>query len=81
MQEHDCLGKIWKKRYSRKSKIKGDLFVGNYYVIFDQKLNEEYMLWQNSEEAENIFNSQAEVPDKELFLRNIKMSILINSAR
>ena len=72
-----CKSMIAWEKYGRNDtpenqKIKGDLFVGNYYVMFDQKLNEEYMLWQNSEEAENIFNSQTEVPDKELFFKKYK---------
>ncbi len=38
--------------------IKGDHFVGNFYVLFDQKLSEEYKAWQNSEEGKSVFSDK-----------------------
>lgn len=52
--------------------IKGDLFVGNYYVMFDQKLNEEYSNWQKTMEAQLIFSAQNELSDSEVFFKKYK---------
>ncbi|MEZ4897794.1 MAG: arginine--tRNA ligase [Saprospiraceae bacterium] len=38
---------------------KGDHFVGDYYVIFNQKLDEEYRLWQQTPEGQRIRETQA----------------------
>jgi len=38
------------------SNTKGDHLVGKYYVLFDQKIKEEYSAWQISEEGESVFN-------------------------
>lgn len=35
--------------------IKGDFFVGKFYVLFQQKLTEEYAAWQGTEEAQKVF--------------------------
>lgn len=49
----------WKKfgegRTPDSSSQKGDHFVGDYYVLFNQKLEEEYIAWQNSQEAAQLF--------------------------
>ena len=39
------------------SGIKGDHLVGNYYVLFEQKFQEEYKAWQQSNEADNAFQT------------------------
>ncbi len=38
--------------------IKSDHFVGDYYVLFEQKSREEYKNWQNTDEAKAIFASR-----------------------
>ncbi|MCB0691957.1 MAG: arginine--tRNA ligase [Saprospiraceae bacterium] len=35
--------------------IKGDHFVGDFYVLFENKFQEEYKNWQNSSEAESLY--------------------------
>lgn len=37
--------------------IKGDHFVGSFYVLFEQKFQEEYRGWQASDEGQSVFNS------------------------
>ncbi|MEM9548744.1 MAG: arginine--tRNA ligase [Bacteroidota bacterium] len=37
------------------SGMKGDHLVGKYYVIFDQKISQEYSDWQSSAEAQALF--------------------------
>ena len=36
---------------------KGDHLVGDFYVMFDQKLGEEYVQWQESSQANEVFQS------------------------
>jgi arginyl-tRNA synthetase len=38
--------------------IKGDFFVGGYYVLFEQKFQEEYAAWQLTPEAREVFESK-----------------------
>ena len=38
--------------------MKGDHFVGRYYVEFDKRLSEEYNKWQNSHEGQLLFDQQ-----------------------
>lgn len=38
--------------------IKSDHFVGDYYVLFEQKTKEEYEAWQKTAEAKSIFESK-----------------------
>ena len=38
--------------------IKGDFFVGSYYVLFEQKFQEEYAAWQLTPEAREVFESK-----------------------
>lgn len=40
-----------------KSGKKGDFLVGDFYVMFDQKFNKEYLQWQKSEVAQKIYDS------------------------
>ena len=37
--------------------IKGDHFVGKYYVLFAQKLKEEYSNWQVSDQGKEVYNT------------------------
>ena len=37
---------------------KGDHFVGDYYVLFEEKFREEYTQWQQTGEADDIFNNK-----------------------
>lgn len=41
----------------KQSQQKGDHFVGNYYVLFDKKFEEEYRAWQTGAEADAIFQT------------------------
>lgn len=40
--------------------IKGDHFVGKYYVEFARRFEEEYQAWQKSEEAGQVYRQRAE---------------------
>nr|MBS0037737.1 arginine--tRNA ligase [Saprospiraceae bacterium] len=42
------------------SGLKGDHLIGKYYVTFDKVFNEEYALWQNSDEAQKYYKDHAE---------------------
>lgn len=68
--------------------IKGDHFVGKYYVIFDQKLREEYSAWQSTDEAKNVFEAnKKENEEVEGFFKRYKnqyfndYSVLGNEAK
>ena len=70
------------------SGIKGDHLVGKYYVIFDQKLREEYLSWQQSDEGKEVFNQlKKEGQDADQFFKAYKntyfndYSILGNEAK
>lgn len=39
--------------------IKGDHFVGNYYVLFETKFKEEYIAFQQTEQAQSLFQEKA----------------------
>jgi len=39
--------------------IKGDFFVGKYYVDFEKHFKKEYASWQDTEEAQNVFNAKS----------------------
>lgn len=63
----------WGNQNSPQSEnIKSDFFVGNYYVLFEKKFNEEYISWQESEVAEHIFKSQNEIVNKDEFFKKFK---------
>lgn len=49
--------------------IKSDHFVGDYYVLFEQKFQEEYKAWQQTDEAKAIFEnrSKKELTEAEFF--------------
>ena len=47
------------------SGIKGDHFVGNFYVLFEQKFQEEYKLWQESPTGKEVFNKNKEKEQSE----------------
>ncbi len=38
--------------------IKGDHFVGDYYVLFEKKSQEEYQAWQQTEQAQAIYRAR-----------------------
>ncbi len=40
------------------SSTKGDHFVGEYYVKFETKFQEEYKAWQNSDKGASVFNEE-----------------------
>lgn len=42
------------------SGVKSDHFVGDYYVLFEKKFQEEYKAWQESGQAEEVFEKQSE---------------------
>jgi arginyl-tRNA synthetase len=48
---------------------KGDHFVGDYYVLFEQKFKEEYKAWQQTVEAKSAFEGRkkAEIDAAEFF--------------
>ena len=53
--------------------IKSDHFVGKYYVLFDQKLNQEYAEWQQIKEAEQVYHSQRkEGEEQDSFFKRYK---------
>ena len=53
--------------------IKSDHFVGDYYVLFEQKTKEEYDAWQKTAEAKNIFESKRKPDQPEAaFFREFK---------
>jgi arginyl-tRNA synthetase len=51
--------------------IKGDHFVGKYYVLFETKFQEEFVLWQTTNDALSLLQSQNE-PDSKLFFKQFK---------
>lgn len=68
----------WKKfgegRTPANTGIKGDHFVGNFYVRFEEAFKEEYVRWQSSSEAEEIWKSRSDsdLTDKEAFFKEYK---------
>lgn len=53
------------------SKIKGDHFVGKYYVAYNNALSEEYANWQESKEAALLFENSDQA-DKASFFKEYK---------
>jgi len=52
------------------SGIKGDQLVGKYYVLFQQKLKAEYLAWQQTPEATEVYNAKKkEDQDQESFFK------------
>ncbi len=65
--------KFGKGETPKSSGIKGDHFVGKFYVLFEQKFQEEYKVWQSSELAKKIFEKNKEEEQTEMtFFRNFK---------
>lgn len=53
--------------------IKGDHFVGSYYVLFEKKFQAEYKIWQESDEAKAILaKKQKEGQDEAAFWKAYK---------
>ena len=53
--------------------IKGDFFVGSYYVLFEQKFQDEYAAWQLTTEAREVFESKKKEDQSELaFFKSYK---------
>ena len=54
-----------------KTKTKGDHFVGNYYVLFEQKFKAEYQKWQNTDKAIELFE-KSDTEDNDKFFKAFK---------
>lgn len=53
--------------------MKSDHFVGNYYVLFEQKFQEEYRDWQETEVAESLYQAnKKEDQSREAFFKAFK---------
>ena len=53
--------------------IKGDHFVGDYYVLFEQKFKAEYAAWQSSEKGRSIFlENKKDGQDETAFFKKYK---------
>ncbi len=50
--------KFGKAETPQSSGIKSDHFVGKYYVMFEQKFQEEYRFWQHSEQAGSLYKGR-----------------------
>ena len=66
--------KIWgADKTPENTGIKGDFFVGGYYVLFEQKFQEEYATWQLTAEAREVFESKKKEDQSELaFFKSYK---------
>jgi arginyl-tRNA synthetase len=66
--------KIWgADKTPQSTGIKGDFFVGSYYVLFEQKFQEEYANWQLTSEAKEIFESKKKPDQSEVaFFKSYK---------
>jgi len=67
----------WKKfgegETPESAKMKGDFLVGKYYVLFDKKLKEEYNSWQQSSEANSLYEKHAkDDTDSQSFFKSYK---------
>ncbi|MEP7195383.1 MAG: arginine--tRNA ligase [Saprospiraceae bacterium] len=47
------------------SGIKGDHFVGDYYVLFENKFREEYKNWQSTEEGIRVFKESSQTTESQ----------------
>ena len=45
--------------------VKGDHFVGDYYVLFETKFQEEYGQWQSTAEGQTVFATRADLDQSE----------------
>ncbi len=55
-----------------KEKMKGDHFVGDLYVMFENKFKEEYRNWQQSDEALSLYKASDKNQDEATFFSNYK---------
>ena len=68
----------WKKfgegRTPASTGIKGDHFVGNFYVRFEEAFREEYAAWQASAEADTVWSSRQDpsMTDRVAFFKEYK---------
>ncbi len=51
---------------------KGDHFVGEYYVLFERKLREEYTTWQSTDAAQSLLEQSTDSSDPESFFKSYK---------
>jgi len=59
--------------------VKGDHYVGQYYVQFEKAFQEEYKTWQASAEGEKIYNTEAkENVDSDSFYKKYKNNYFNN---
>ena len=54
------------------SGIKGDHFVGDYYVRFEQEFKREYEVWQSSREAADVYDEKGKGSSREAFFKKFK---------
>ncbi len=52
--------------------VKGDKFVGDLYVRFDQEVNKEYISWQSSPEADALYEKNGKSDSRETFFKKYK---------
>lgn len=52
--------------------VKGDHFVGDFYVLFEKKFQEEYKLWQQSNDAQTLFSQNGQSNSQEEFFKGYK---------
>jgi len=66
--------KIWgADKTPQSTGIKGDFFVGSYYVLFEQKFQEEYANWQLTSVAKEIFEARKKPDQTEIaFFKSYK---------
>jgi arginyl-tRNA synthetase len=66
--------KIWgADKTPQNTGIKGDFFVGSYYVLFEQKFQEEYANWQLTTVAKEIFDAKKKADQSEVvFFKSYK---------
>jgi arginyl-tRNA synthetase len=66
--------KIWgADKTPQNTGIKGDFFVGSYYVLFEQKFQEEYAKWQLTAEAREVLESKKKEDQSEVaFFKSYK---------
>jgi arginyl-tRNA synthetase len=61
------------------SNVKGDHFVGKYYVLFEKKFQEEYASWQQTSEGKTVYsNHQKEDETPDLFFKRYKNTYFNN---
>ena len=64
------------------AKIKGDHFVGDFYVLFENKLKEEYGDWQKTQQAKEIYSLRADLGQtEEIFFKEYKNHYFNNYSR